>query len=360
MVRQRRAADHGAAFTLVEVLVGSSIAMVIILLVLTLVSQVAESTRKAVSKADQFQQAQRAFETLGRRLEQATLNSYWDSYAVNAAVRRYQRMSDLRFACGPMQCGGTPLDPVRTAVRPGHGIFFQTTSGRMGADHDPAVAGLGGLLNSWGYFVEVGPEGMALPPFLAGQADLDPVAPRLVEICEPPKQLSIYGYTSGMPDYAGLGWFRTPLADATLRHTAAENIAVLLVQPKLTKKEAGSLLPSGTEDDRAALLAPQLFYHSGTTVPAGTPADRNMRHRLPAMVELTMVALDSSTVGRLYSTGGLDPLKLGDAFHDAASLRAELQEDPSAKQTDSLERRLIALHANFRIFSATIPIRSAQ
>jgi uncharacterized protein (TIGR02599 family) len=360
MVRERGAVAPRQAFSLIEVMVASSIAMVIIAVLLSVVSRVADGTRAAATQADHFQQAQRAFETLGRRIEQATLSSYWDSYSVNATVRRYQRMSELRFVCGPMQCGANPLDSAKPSVRPGHGVFFQTTSGRMVNDSDPALLGLGGLINSWGYFVEVGTDSASLPSFLAGKADLDAVAPRLVEICEPPKRLSIYGYTSGAPDYSGFEWFRVPLADATLRHIAAENIAVLLVQPKLTGQEAARLLPGASAEERDALLAPQLFYHSGAPVPPGTPVDRNMRHRLPAMVELTMVALGSATVSRIYSATSLDPLKVSDAFRNATSLRAELQGTSSAKQADSLEGRLVGLHANYRIFSATIPIRSAQ
>ena len=358
--RQHAVFGAGAAFTFVEVLVSVSIMLVIVTALLTIMSQTADGTRAARSRVDQFQQAQRAFETLARRIEQATLNSYWNSDTVNGKVLPYQRMSELRFICGPMQCGASPLDAAKAAMRPGHGVFFQATSGQPGADRDPAVLGLGSLMNSWGYFIEAGTDGTGLPPFLAGRTDMVLVAPRLMELCEPSKRLSIYGFTSGVPDYTGFEWFRTPLADRTLQRTVAANIAVLLVQPKLTAQESERLLPYGTVEDRDALLAPELFYHSGAALPIGTPAERNMRHRLPAMVELTMVALDSATVRRLYSSAELDPLKLRDAFHNAGTLRAELQGASTASQGDSLERRLIARHANYRIFAATVPIRSAQ
>ena len=312
---------------------------------------------------DRFQQAQRAFEALTQRVGQATLNSYWDSYAASSTVRRYRRMSELRFVCGPMQGGSSPLDSQSLPsqprpVRPGHGIFFQTTSGRAGSDRDTAVLGLDELLSSWGYFVEVGTE--PLPPFFAQQDSLETFAPRLMEFCEPAKKMSIYGFTSGLPDYDGLDWIRTPLADRTLLRTAADNIAVLLIQPKLTAQEAALLEPLASPAERDALLAPGLFYHSGTLPPAGTVPARNMRHRLPAMVEVTMVALDSATVRRLYLTGEPDPWKLANAFRDAKGLRAELQGDPAKPKADSLEARLIARRAKYRIFTVTVPIRAAQ
>ena len=360
MVRRRMQLANSAAFTLVEVMVAMCIVMAIVGMLFAIVSRATEGTRAASSRQDQFQQAQGAFETLTRRIGQATLNNYWDSYSVNATVRRYQRMSELRFVCGPMQCGANPLDATVSKIRPGHGVFFQATSGRSGAARDPSLVGLESLVNSWGYFVEVGTDGMAMPSFLASQPDLDPITPRLMEMCEPAQSLGIYAYTSGKPDYSGFEWFRTPLANRALLRPVAKNIALLLVQPKLTAQESERLLPSGTAAERDAMLAPQLFYHSGAPAPSGTDRAHNMRHRLPAMAEITMVALDAATVSRLYGPGDLDPLKLRDAFHAASTLRSELQGDPENAKMDSLERRLIARHASYRIFTATIPIRAAQ
>jgi uncharacterized protein (TIGR02599 family) len=354
-----------AGFTILELLVATGIMLAIMGVLVGIVSQTADGTRAARSRVDQFGQAQRAFEMLTQRIGQATLNSYWDSYSVSSTVRRYQRRSELRFVCGPMQCGANRLDAQSQRVRPGHGVFFQTTSGRPGSDRDPALLGLEDLLSSWGYFVEAGTE--PLPPFLASQTALQPFAPRLMEFCEPAKQLSIYSFTSGRPDYAnnlpdytGFEWFRVPLANPALVRTAADNIAVLLVQPKLTAPEAARLFPLASAEERETMLAPELFYHSGATPPAGTDAAHNMRHRLPAVVEVTMVALDAATVGRLYSASSPDPLQLGDAFRDAMNLRRELQGDPANPKADSLEGRLLARHANYRIFTATVPIRSAQ
>jgi uncharacterized protein (TIGR02599 family) len=85
-----------------------------------------------------------------------------------------------------------------------------------------------------------------------------------------------------------------------------------------------------------------------------------MRHRLPAMVELTMVALDAASVARLYSPNSLDPFDIGSAFHKASNFNAELRVDPAHPDRDSLERRLIDAHAHHRIFTTVVPIRAAQ
>lgn len=361
---KRRKLTGGAAFTLVELMVAMGAVALLAAVLFALISRFTENVRATRSTAEGFAVAQRAFETLTRRIGQATLNSYWESHVVSGTLRRYQRVSELRFACGPMQTGKNALDDLNTKVpqtRPSHGIFFQATTGQTGLASDPALSGLENLLNTWGYFVEVGPDELKPPGFLPPQAVAKRIAPRLMELREPTQQLCVYRYTSGSANkYAGFEWLRTPLADRALVRTVAENIAALTILPKLSAQETARLLPGATEEERDAFLAPELFYHSATAPPPAIEPARNMRHRLPATVEITMVALDAATVARLYRSDDYDPLKLRDAFHDSRTLRAELQLDPAHPEYDSLERRLIAARANYRLFTATVPIRSAQ
>jgi len=362
VVKRHTKSDARGAFTLVELMVATGLVLVLAVALAALISQTSRSFHIARSTVDEFQRAQCAFETLARRIGEATLNNYWDFVASSSMVGRYQRMSELRFVSGPMQCGANPLDVEKgetRRVRPGHGIFFQATTGKPGIVRDPGVLGLENLLNTWGYFVEVGTDGLPRPSILRPQIHT-PVAPRLMELCEPTQRLSIYRYTSGQPKYAGFEWFRMPLKDQTLVHVVAENVAALIIVPKLTAQETERLVPNSSEEERDALLAPHLFYHSGDEPPPEIEPARNMRHRLPALVEITLVALDAATVARLYHPDDLDPLKLSDTFHDARQLRAQLQIDQIDRSRDSLERRLIDSQANYRLFTATVPIRSAQ
>ena len=350
-----------AAFTLVELMVATAVIALLAGVLLSILSRTSEGVRAARSQVDEFQQAQRAFEMLTHRIGQATLNNYWDSYIVSGTVRSYHRMSEMRFACGPMQSGATALDSATTRMRPGHGIFFQATSDQAGSARDPALTGLENLVNTWGYFVETGPDETRAPSVLPPQtAAAKRVAPRLMEMREPAQRLCLYSYTSGKPDYAGFEWFRTPLGDRALVRPVVENVAALIILPKLTAQETERLNPGATAEERDAFLAPNLFYHSASKTPPNTAPARNMRNRLPATVEITMISLDAATVARLYRPDALDPLKLRDAFHDARQLRAELLLDPAQPERDSLERRLIAARANYRLFTATVPIRSAQ
>ena len=364
MVKRRAKLLDDAGFTLIELMVGTGVVLLLAAVLFALIAHFTEDVRKARSTAEEFEAAQRAFETLTRRVGQATLNSYWESHVVSGTIRRYERVSELRLASGPMQAGANPLDDPRAEpqrMRPSHGIFFQATTGQAGLARDPELSGLENLLNTWGYFIEAGPDELEAPSFIPPQIIARRIAPRLMELREPTQQLCVYRYTSGSANkYAGFEWFRTPLADRTLVRTVAENIAALIILPKLTARETERLLPGATEEERDAFLAPELFYHSATAPPPNIEPARNMRHRLPATVEMTMVALDAATVARLYRTDELDPLKLQDAFHDARTLRAELQLDPAQPERDSLERRLVAAHANYRLFTATVPIRSAE
>ena len=347
-----------AAFTLVELLVATGVVLVLAIALLAFNAQSSESVRAARSTSDEFQRAQSAFETLTRRIGQATLNNYAQNSTPNGGVKRYERMSELRFACGPMQCGANPLDPLGAKseqMRPGHGVFFQATTGFAGNARDPALAGLENLLNTWGYFVEAGPDELKAPFCVPPQLVARRIAPRLMELREPTERLSIYAKRR-----ADFGWIGIPLADRELTRVAVENVAALILLPKLTAQESARLLPDATTEERDALLAPQLFYHSGAAPPPETPPERNMRHRLPPMVEITMVALDAATVARLYRPDEFDPLKLRDAFRDARKLREELFFDPAHPERDSLERRLIDARAHYRFFTATVPIRSAQ
>ena len=374
MVRRRAKPAGCGAFTLVEIMVSTGVMALLAATLFMLLSRTSDNVHEARSNADEFEQAQRAFATLTQRIGQATLNNYrgsirgknWGEDKMGGDARRNQRMSDLRFACGPMQSGGSALDAMEgdpaafASTRPGHGVFFQATTGDSGNVRTPALVGLENLVNTWGYFVEAGPDELPQPSILATQNVARRIAPRLMELREPTQRLTIYSYTSGRPEYSGFEWFRTPLADRTLVRTVVENIAALIVLPKLTAQETERLAPGAPADEQDALLAPQLFYHSGTPTPPNTAPARDMRHRLPAMVDLTMVALDSETVARLYHPDTLDPLNLRDAFHDAGQLRADLLLDPAQPDHDSLERRLIAARAHYRLFTATVPIRSAQ
>ena len=115
------------AFTLVEVLVATTIVVVLTLLLAVSTHQTAEAENLARSSADEFRMEVPSEIRKGSRGPQKP----------EKIPRGFQFTSDLRFVCGPMQAGRAPLDRTEEGVgefaakRPGHGVFFQALLGRL-------------------------------------------------------------------------------------------------------------------------------------------------------------------------------------------------------------------------------------
>lgn len=125
--------QHGMAsgFTLLEMMLATAV----LALLLTLVFQVIGLTQRATSlvtgQLQAFQEARIGFETLNRKLRQATLNTYWD-YDNPANPTRYQRSSELQFLSGPT---GTPFFAgLFGNHHPSHALFFAAPLGFIRSD----------------------------------------------------------------------------------------------------------------------------------------------------------------------------------------------------------------------------------
>src|ERR1043165_3679421 len=92
------------AFTLIEVMVSTSLLAILLMILLGIVNQTSATWRYSVSKVEQFRGARQAFESMTRRLSQATLNTYWDyDPPPPKPPLKYIRQSDLRFVSGSAQ-----------------------------------------------------------------------------------------------------------------------------------------------------------------------------------------------------------------------------------------------------------------
>jgi uncharacterized protein (TIGR02599 family) len=304
------------AFTIIEILVASAVFMLLVVVLLSVLSQASTVTQRATAKISSFQGARTAFEAITRNLSQATLNSYWDYYPNATNPTDYIRKSELHFLIEP---DGMGLGQSGT----GQCIYFQAP---IGSSASFSLSSLQNLLNAVGYFITY-EQAEALPaPFTATSNEYRYF---LMQAVEDTTNLAVYNsdtsseWVNNIVDYA---------------HPIAENIIFLGLWPRI----------SPVDDPDGTALGRNYTYDSR----AGASAANQPRtaHQLPPVVQVTMVALDEPSAKRLC-TSSTPPFDFSDLFTDVG----EYQDD-----IDEIEKRLTKEHANFRIFTAMIPLRESR
>jgi uncharacterized protein (TIGR02599 family) len=333
---------RNGAFTIVELLV---VSVLIALLLMVLISTT-DATRRVWSgttgRIEQFSESREAFESMTRRLSQATLNTYWD-YDDPTKPTRYIRQSELRFISGPAQ---GLIEGEGT--RPAHSVFFQAP---LGFSTDANFSKFGNIVNTWGYFLEFGSDEQERPPFIGS---LKPPVPlrhrfRLMELMEPAESLSLYQFTSGEDSsgkrknnsYLGHEWFQQPLqlsGTARPARVLAENVLALILLPKLSVQE----------DATTSRLAPKYSYDSTTSHP---DPNINPKNQLPPVIQVTLVSAEEASFSRLQS-GNIPPdFGLEELFKDASKYYEDMRQ---------LETTLAGRKLNYRIFSTNVSLRGAK
>ena len=224
---------HSGGFTLVEVLVAGGIVVIIMGVLLAMTDQTQRLVKSTSSKVEQFQEARVAFESVTRRLSQATLNTFWDYQYDSAGLPTgYQRTAELRFHSGAMK-DLNPSGGPNGNLQPGHGVFFQAPLGMV--DDSTNLNAMDHLMNTWGYFLEIGSDSATFPAFLQNI-----VTPRkryrLMELMEPSEKLSVYRYQN---DINNQKWFKDSLTKTGTNgsrpvRVLAENIVALVIMPRLS------------------------------------------------------------------------------------------------------------------------------
>ncbi len=299
--RRRHQGCH--AITLVELMVSLSVLGVLVGVLSGILNSVSRGWTYSTARIGEFRQAREAFESMNRRLREATLNTYLDYFDATGLSRtpataasfvpvRYGRASELRFLAGPASGMGLPVPTVS------HAVFFAAPTGYTSGP--TTFSGLDSVLNTRGYYVEWNDD-VSIPAFIA------PSKPRLryrlMEFQQPSEQLSVFKYTEANPAYAGKEWFvdafkKTPVPSRVI----AENIVALIIQPKLAPADEKQLRDSGVIGSgvpAGTALAPNYLYDStlGSSVPALNP-----KHQLPPVLSVTLVAVDEREVARLPSS----------------------------------------------------------
>lgn len=350
-------------FTLVEMLIATSLIVLLLLFLVAMTDSTAKTWKYASSKTEQFQEARVAFDAMTRRLSEATLNTYWDvEYPSGArtpatAPSRYIRKSELRFISGPMN---TLVQG--SSKYPTHGVFFQAPTGFVG--NSVNNGSLSNLLNTSGFFLEISNTDPNLPDFLRSEAPaLNPVVPtrlrsRLMELREPSEKLSVYRNPTDRT------WFTTTLTSANPPvRRLADNVVALVLLPKLTPQDE---LARVTKNPSAAPLAKNYVYDSTATDP---DPDINPKNQLPPVIQVTMVAIDEVSAARLAANnrevadlrGALD---VDDFFTDSTKLAD--QADGTPGDLTNFQSKLNGLKKagdlklTHRVFTTNVSIRGAK
>ena len=357
------------AFTLVEMLVATTVLAAMVVLLARITSETATIWTRTTAKVDQFRAARTAFEAITTRVSQATLNTYWDYQYDNPTSPtrvplKYTRRSELRFIAGPSE----DVLGIFTRERPTHCVFFQAPLGETVAalsDGSKEFAGFENLLCAWGYYVELASDQDFRPAFLPESTFPLRYRYRLMELRQPAESNEIFKFTSGLDapkqSYAGRDWFTGSVnqtaANPQLR-VAAENILAMIITPLLAPAEEAALgagkLGSGSP------LAPKYLYDSAPTTTAYTDGRVNPVHQLPPLLQVTLVAIDEISAQRLnFRKTTNDPfgLKAKRRFTKSADFTKDLLQTGDA---DSLENQLIRKRAGYRIFSTNVVIRGAK
>jgi len=380
------------AFTLVELMVSTAIIGLIMIVLVTMTNQTSQTWRSTTEKIEKFQEARDGFESMTRRLAQATLNTNWDylgtdvsdpnpsfpvprDKTVNSADFNsfvpftYGRTSDLRIASGPMTGGkGTALATDKT--RATHGIFFQAPFGTVST---PNYDIMNNLLNTWGYYLEEGKD-QTVPTFVSNLGTTivkTRYRSRLMEFRQPSEQMMLYDPTNKKPNF---DWFQKALANNPPSRVLAENIIALVLMPRLSPADENTRLQKGD----FTMLSPYYCYDSQQTlnpgVPVGTPdaGGLNPKNQLPPIVEVTMVALDERSAKKLaerYGGGTGDPgpyMGLDKSTGSGTSFTALFQDQTKnplegpGGDLDKLEKLLVFEKLTYRVFTTNVTIRGAK
>ena len=315
-----------AGFSILEVLVASAVLALLLVAMLSMTDQVQKTYRATLGKAEQFREARVAFESITRRLSQATLNTYWD-YDSPTTPTKYLRQSELRFLSGQ---ASAILPAISSST---HAVFFQAPFGFTSNSTD--YGGMESMVNTWGYFIEFGSDKDLRPDPVNTAGVPEKYRFRLYEMMEPSESLSLYKYTgnsAASKTYTGRTWFTDPLNQSNRSsRLLAENIVALIFRP---------LDPAITPPD----LTTNYTYDT-----AGSVA--NIRNQLPPYIEVTMVAIDEASARRLENGSAPPDLGLTGLFQSTSSYDTNLE---------TLRTSLADKKINYRIFTANVSIQGAK
>jgi len=306
-------------FSLLELLVAMSVATLLIVAVMGLISSSFGIWNQLSRGKDAFAEARTAFDDMTRLLARATLNVYW-GYEMDNQGRpvSYGRASELHFALGD----GEIIPPTGQRVPNTSSIVFQAPLGLM---DETANRNLAGLLNAAGFFIAYGPDpetgGI---PSLAGSTRN---RFRLYRWLEPSEGMSIYGSTSGRPEAESFDWINP--SSGSIR-PVANNILALFVAAQLDGENSSS------HDSRGDI--------------------HRQRHQLPSSLKIVLIAMDETSASALGNSDA-PPLEIpASILANSAELEQRAQEFCDQLARPSAGRPPLRC----KVFAAEIPLVGAR
>lgn len=324
----RRQFNSGTAFTLMEVMCSTAVLMIVLLIFTSTVQSISRIWNESHSQNRSFQNAQQAFQTVFRSLEEATLNPYWTTLDANwmpvpnNPPAHFGRMSELHFVAGPAST------LTGTGFGPGTAVFYQAP---IGYSEGGSFVKLNNSLNVCGFFVEHDDDSDEMPDFLKTLISSEKRY-RLKGLVQPSEKLMTY---LNQNDPNATGWFTNSVLAGQAR-PVGENIILLLIR-WIYPAADGSLVYT---------------YNYNSRTP-GTGSQPVTQHQLPPRAEITMVALDEASAKRAEaSAAGTAPELVDPAlFTDPKMLSTDLAE---------LEKALVEKKYRFHIFTGEVYLKTAK
>jgi len=353
-------------FTLIELIISTTIFAVMMTALFGLFAETQKVWSSTRAQLGQFQEAQKAFQLMTRRISEATLNPYWDyEYPGGDKTKtpvRYVRTSELHFVAGDASdlTGQGAGATLVNGLRPTHAIFFQGPFGFHNHGKPSATTerwqDFNVLLNSWGYFIELN-EDTDRPPHAPIGGSIAPRQRfRLMELRAPAEVTSIYDVPSIRSDPNA--WFRDKIDGPSvggkrMARPIAENIVALIISPQTTDD------PNDSGDEPTA-IAPSYTYNTRGYLTATNDTTAKARHQLPPLVRLTMIAVDEPSALRIDSLIAAGNMPAGLSTFLTSSNTFFSQAANYEDDLERLEQALIDSNIGYRVFTSTVRLRNAR
>lgn len=344
-----RSGRQESAFTLVELLVAAGILALLVALLLNMVTQTSKTWKSTSGKIEQFRDAREAFDSIIRKVSQATLNNYLD-YNNPTNPTAYIRQSELRFLSGPVN----RILPTFGSNMVSTAVFFQAPNG-FSTNTNNSI--LQNTLNTWGYFIEYAADTNGRPGFLPLGRPAPRYRYRLMELMEPTESLSVYNYTSTNRNFTGVDWITDALASTNRpAHMVAENIIAMILLPKLARSDWPPNASHPNTYD-AASLAPEYVYDSSTNMNIGMSypdnAILNTHNQLPPVIQVTLISVDEASAVKFPAVYA----QLTNTFMDNKWF---FRADSFDSDLSNCQAFLSGKKINYRVFTTDVMIRGSK